>query len=90
MAIVNAGQLAVYEEIEPDLRERVEDVLLNRREDANERLVDFAMHPIRDRSGSVRFLHPTGIDITERKRAEEQTRVLMAEVNHRARTGRHS
>src|SRR2546423_932413 len=42
MAIVNAGQLAVYEEIEPDLRERVEDVLLNRRGDATERLVDFA------------------------------------------------
>ncbi|MDQ2868795.1 MAG: methionine synthase [Verrucomicrobiota bacterium] len=42
MAIVNAGQLAVYAEIEPELRERVEDVLLNRREDATERLVDFA------------------------------------------------
>src|SRR5437588_60673 len=42
MAIVNAGQLAVYEEIESELRERVEDVLLNRRDDATERLVDFA------------------------------------------------
>ena len=42
MGIVNAGQLAVYEEIEPDLRERVEDVLLNRRDDATERLIDFA------------------------------------------------
>jgi len=42
MAIVNAGQLAVYEEIAPELRERVEDVLLNRRDDATERLVDFA------------------------------------------------
>jgi 5-methyltetrahydrofolate--homocysteine methyltransferase len=42
MAIVNAGQLAVYEEIEPELRELVEDVLLNRRDDATERLVDFA------------------------------------------------
>ena len=42
MGIVNAGQLAVYEEIEPELRERVEDALLNRREDATERLVDFA------------------------------------------------
>ena len=42
MAIVNAGQLAVYEEIEPELQERVEDVLLNRRDDATERLVDFA------------------------------------------------
>ena len=42
MAIVNAGQLAVYEEIEPELRERVEDVLLNRGADATERLVEFA------------------------------------------------
>src|SRR5205085_6586628 len=42
MGIVNAGQLQVYEEIAPDLRERVEDVLLNRRPDATERLVEFA------------------------------------------------
>ncbi|MBA2269819.1 MAG: homocysteine S-methyltransferase family protein, partial [Chthoniobacterales bacterium] len=42
MAIVNAGQLAVYQEIEPELLVRVEDVLLNRRDDATERLVDFA------------------------------------------------
>ncbi len=42
MAIVNAGQLAVYEEIDPPLRELVEDALFNRRPDATERLVDFA------------------------------------------------
>ncbi|HZT91720.1 MAG TPA: methionine synthase [Gaiellaceae bacterium] len=42
MGIVNAGQLAVYEEIEPELRERVEDVILNRRPDATERLVEIA------------------------------------------------
>jgi 5-methyltetrahydrofolate--homocysteine methyltransferase len=42
MGIVNAGQLAVYEEIEPELRERVEDVLLNRRKDATDRLLHFA------------------------------------------------
>ncbi len=42
MAIVNAGQLEVYEEIEPKLRELVEDVLLNRRDDATERLVEYA------------------------------------------------
>lgn len=42
MGIVNAGMLEVYEEIEPELLERVEDVLLNRREDATERLVEFA------------------------------------------------
>ena len=42
MAIVNAGQLGVYEEIPGDLLELVEDVLLNRRPDATERLVNFA------------------------------------------------
>ena len=42
MGIVNAGQLAVYEEIPKDLLERVEDVLLNRRPDATERLIAFA------------------------------------------------
>jgi 5-methyltetrahydrofolate--homocysteine methyltransferase len=42
MGIVNAGQLAVYEEIPQDLLELVEDVLLNRRPDATERLVSFA------------------------------------------------
>jgi 5-methyltetrahydrofolate--homocysteine methyltransferase len=42
MGIVNAGQLAVYEEIDPGLLERVEDVLLNRRPDATERLIEFA------------------------------------------------
>ncbi|HEX2100339.1 MAG TPA: dihydropteroate synthase, partial [Candidatus Synoicihabitans sp.] len=42
MAIVNAGMLGVYEEIEPTLREHVEDVLLNRRPDATERLITLA------------------------------------------------
>lgn len=42
MGIVNAGQLAVYEDIPLDLREAVEDVVLNRRDDATERLVDLA------------------------------------------------
>src|SRR5213082_1014537 len=42
IGIVNAGQLAVYEEIEPELRQRVEDVLLNRHDGATERLVEFA------------------------------------------------
>ena len=41
MAIVNAGQLAVYEEIPKDLLTLVEDVLLNRRPDATERLLAF-------------------------------------------------
>ena len=42
--------------------------------DGSERIVDFAMHPVRDRSGTVAFLHPTGIDITERKRIEAELR----------------
>jgi 5-methyltetrahydrofolate--homocysteine methyltransferase len=42
MGIVNAGQLAVYEDIQPDLLERVEDLLFDRRPDATERLVQFA------------------------------------------------
>jgi 5-methyltetrahydrofolate--homocysteine methyltransferase len=42
MGIVNAGQLGVYEKIEPELRERVEDVILARRPDATERLIEYA------------------------------------------------
>ncbi|MFN0024573.1 MAG: methionine synthase, partial [Parvularculaceae bacterium] len=44
MGIVNAGQLAIYDEIPPNLREPVEDVILNRRADATERLLDAAVH----------------------------------------------
>ncbi|OFW06169.1 MAG: methionine synthase [Acidobacteria bacterium RIFCSPLOWO2_02_FULL_68_18] len=63
MGIVNAGQLAVYEDIPRDLLERVEDVIFNRRPDATERLVQFAgtvkggagrkEHDLAWRSGSV-------------------------------------
>jgi 5-methyltetrahydrofolate--homocysteine methyltransferase len=42
MGIVNAGQLAVYEDVPPDLLEHVEDILFNRRPDATERMVAFA------------------------------------------------
>jgi 5-methyltetrahydrofolate--homocysteine methyltransferase len=42
MGIVNAGQLDIYDEIEPELRERVEDIILNRRPDATERLLEVA------------------------------------------------
>src|SRR5450432_3494383 len=42
MGIVNAGQLGVYDELNPELRELAEDVVLNRRPDATERLVTFA------------------------------------------------
>ncbi len=42
MGIVNAGMMGVYDDLEPELRERVEDVVLNRRPDAGERLVEIA------------------------------------------------
>lgn len=42
LGIVNAGQLAVVEEVEPELRQRIEDVVLNRRADATERLITYA------------------------------------------------
>ena len=42
MGIVNAGMIGVYSELDPELRERVEDVVLNRRADATERMIEFA------------------------------------------------
>ena len=42
MGIVNAGMVGVYDDLEPQLRERVEDVVLNRREDSGERLIEIA------------------------------------------------
>ena len=42
MGIVNAGMIGVYDDLEPELKERVEDVVLNRREDATQRLIDVA------------------------------------------------
>ncbi|MFY7955877.1 MAG: dihydropteroate synthase, partial [Burkholderiaceae bacterium] len=42
MGIVNAGMMGVYDDLDPELRERVEDVVLNRRDDATERMIEFA------------------------------------------------
>src|SRR6478609_6077717 len=61
MGIVNAGQLEVYEEIPKDLLELVEDVLLNRRPDATERLVEFGEKLKADSGGAT----------TSKKEAEE-------------------
>ena len=58
MGIVNAGQLAVYEEIPKELLERVEDVLFNRRPDATERLVEFAEHGEGHAARSARSTSP--------------------------------
>ena len=54
MGIVNAGQLAVYEQIDPELRELCEDVVLNRREDATERLLEAAARFKGDGGGPVK------------------------------------
>jgi PAS domain S-box-containing protein len=44
--------------------------------DDTERIVDFAVHPIRNHDGEILFLHPTGVDITDLKRAEENYKSL--------------
>ena len=54
MGIVNAGQLAVYDDLPAELREAVEDVVLNRRQDGTERLVDLAAKYKGDGSGAAR------------------------------------
>ncbi|MGC9225176.1 MAG: methionine synthase [Terracidiphilus sp.] len=63
MGIVNAGMLEVYEEIEPNLKELVEDVLLNRRPDATERLVEFGE--------KLKAVGDAGAGGTAEKKAEE-------------------
>jgi PAS domain S-box-containing protein len=50
------------------------DVLPYLNADGSAHVADLAIHPIRDKSGNITFLHPTGIDITERIRAEEALR----------------
>src|ERR1700760_4755308 len=71
MGIVNAGMLEVYEEIEPELKELVEDVLLNRRPDATERLVDFGEK-----------LKSEGTVITEKKTEEWRNDPVEARLSH--------
>ena len=71
MGIVNAGMLEVYEEIEPELKELVEDVLLNRRPDATERLVDFGEK-----------LKNVGTVISEKKAEEWRTGTVEERLSH--------
>jgi len=52
MGIVNAGQLAIYDDLDPELRERVEDLVLNRRPDATERLMEIAPRFARGAEGA--------------------------------------
>jgi len=65
MGIVNAGQLELYEDIPKDLLERVEDIIFNRREDATERMVDFAENV--ERAGKKRV-----IDLSWRETSVEE------------------
>jgi 5-methyltetrahydrofolate--homocysteine methyltransferase len=71
MGIVNAGMLEVYEEIEPHLKELVEDVLLNRRPDATERLVEFG-----------ETLKDTATETTEKKTEEWRNGTVEARLSH--------
>jgi 5-methyltetrahydrofolate--homocysteine methyltransferase len=73
MGIVNAGMLEVYEEIEPELKELVEDVLLNRRADATERLVTFG-EAVKSRS--------TGAVTTEKKEEEWRRGTIEERLEH--------
>ncbi len=71
MGIVNAGMLEVYEEIEPHLKELVEDVLLNRRPDATERLVEFG-----------ETLKDSGATVVEKKTEEWRTGTVEERLAH--------
>ena len=74
MGIVNAGMLEVYEEIEPELKVLVEDVLLNRRPDATERLVDF---------GEALKLAGAGTtEVSEKKAEEWRNGTVEARLSH--------
>src|SRR5271165_4949440 len=71
MGIVNAGMLEVYEEIEPELKVLVEDVLLNRRPDATERLVDFG-----------ESLKHVGVAVSEKKAEEWRSGTVEERLSH--------
>ncbi len=71
MGIVNAGMLEVYEEIEPELKTLVEDVLLNRRPDATERLVEFGEK-----------LKGAGTEATEKKAEEWRGGTVEERLSH--------
>jgi 5-methyltetrahydrofolate--homocysteine methyltransferase len=71
MGIVNAGMLEVYEEIEPKLKELVEDVLLNRRPDATERLVEHG-----------ETLKSEGAVVTEKKEEEWRQGTVEERLTH--------
>jgi len=73
MGIVNAGQLEIYEEIEPELKTLVEDVLLNRRPDATERLVTYGEQLKASGDGSV---------VTEKQAEEWRSGTVEERLTH--------
>ena len=73
MGIVNAGMLEVYEEIEPELKVLVEDVLLNRRPDATERLVEF---------GEALKAASSGAAVNEKKAEEWRNGTVEDRLSH--------
>ena len=73
MGIVNAGMLEVYEEIEPELKVLVEDVLLNRRPDATERLVEH---------GEALKAASTGVTVSEKKAEEWRNGPVEERLSH--------
>ncbi|MEO0420739.1 MAG: methionine synthase [Pseudomonadota bacterium] len=70
MAIVNAGQLAIYDDIPDELREHVEDVILNRRDDATERLLDIAANYKGDGSSAKKVDNKAWRELPVQKRLE--------------------
>ncbi len=66
MGIVNAGQLEVYEEIPKELLERVEDAIFNRREDATERLTDYAQNVVSEKKEESKDAEWRGAPVEER------------------------
>ena len=85
MGIVNAGQLVVYEDIEPELLEHVEDVIFNRREDATERLVEYAATRARAKARSASAISPGA---RRRSRSGSRTRSCTASSTSSRRTPR--
>ncbi len=94
MGIVNAGALVVYDEIDPELRDRIEDVVLNRREDAAERLLEIAeQHRGSGEQAEVAELEWRSLPLGERithslvkgidAHIEDDTELLRAEISER-------
>ena len=74
MGIVNAGMVGVYDDLDPELRERVEDVVLNRRKDAGERLVEIAEQRQGRSRATTRRASPGAARPSSRRRSTRSSR----------------